>query len=237
LEGVPVSLNGAGSSDPNPGGTLSYAWNYGDGATGTGAIVGHAFHAGTWNVTLTVTDSLSGLKGSVSHLVVVADEGPTLAFTAPSGRAGQSLAFAGVGSDADGSIAAFIWNFGDGGTGSGPNPTHVYAKAGSYTVVLIVIDTSGKSANVSHIVTVAPRPVVCTVPRLKGMTLTRARRALGSAHCALGKTHAPPKKPKRSAGKGKHWALVVTKQSLAPNTTHSSETKVGLTVVYRAIRN
>ena len=130
-ENVPVSLSGSGSTDPNAGGSLSYAWSFGDGATAAGATVTHAFHAGSWNVTLTVTDSISGLKGSASHLVVVADEAPRAAFTDPTGQAGQVIAFSGSGSDTDGSIAAYMWNFGDGVTATGSHPTHVYAAAGS----------------------------------------------------------------------------------------------------------
>jgi hypothetical protein len=49
------------------------------------------------------------------------------------------------------------------------------------------------------------RPVQCVVPRLKGESLNAARRALGKAHCSLGKVSAPRKH---------HGALVVTKQSV-----------------------
>jgi subtilisin family serine protease len=51
------SFNGSGSTDPD--GTIaSYAWNFGDGSTATGATVSHSYaSAGTRNVTLTVTDN------------------------------------------------------------------------------------------------------------------------------------------------------------------------------------
>jgi len=36
---------------------VSYEWNFGDGTTGTGVIVNHAYNQeGTYNVTLTITD-------------------------------------------------------------------------------------------------------------------------------------------------------------------------------------
>ncbi len=39
--------------------------------------------------------------------------------------------------------ASFTWDFGDGNTGSGPNPTHNYATAGSYNVCCTQTDTLG----------------------------------------------------------------------------------------------
>ena len=236
-EPVAMNLSGAGSTDPNPGGALSYAWSFGDGASATGVSVSHLFHAGTWNVTLTVTDSLSGLSGSVSHLVTIADEAPSAAFSPPAGRVGQVLAFSGSGSDPDGSIVADSWSFGDGTTASGASPTHTYASPGTYSVTLTVVDASGQIASVSHAVVIAPRPAVCVAPRLKGMTLSQAKRTLAGAHCATGKVTAPTKKPKHSAGHGKHWALVVVKQSRVPGTTLPAGSRVAITLTYRATRN
>ena len=37
-------------------------------------------------------------------------------------------------------IASYSWNFGDGTTGSGVNPSHTYASKGTFTVTLIVSD-------------------------------------------------------------------------------------------------
>lgn len=47
--------------------------------------------------------------------------------------------------DSDGTIVAYEWSFGDGSTGTGINPTHVYSKAGNYTVTLTVTDDGGKT--------------------------------------------------------------------------------------------
>lgn len=58
VTGVPIAFNGTGSSDPDAGQTLTYAWDFGDGATGTGANPSHAYaFAGTYLVGLTVTDN------------------------------------------------------------------------------------------------------------------------------------------------------------------------------------
>lgn len=66
-----------------------------------------------------------------------------------------SVAFdASSSSDAEGPIAAYSWNFGDGETGSGVAPTHVYTTAGTYTVTLTVRDGGSLTSSVSHDVVV-----------------------------------------------------------------------------------
>lgn len=55
------------------------------------------------------------------------------------------------------------WDFGDGGTSTLQNPTHVYASAGTFTVTLTVTNTLGSDVNVktSYItVTIDPAPTV-----------------------------------------------------------------------------
>ena len=77
-----VQFNGTGSSVP-VGTIASYAWDFGDGTTGTGSTAQHTYAAaGTYTVTLTVTGSLGG-TGTHSANVTVADvPPPTAAFTA-----------------------------------------------------------------------------------------------------------------------------------------------------------
>lgn len=53
---LPIQFNGTGSSDPD-GNNLTYAWDFGDGSTGSGATPTHAYaFPGTYIVTLVVTD-------------------------------------------------------------------------------------------------------------------------------------------------------------------------------------
>ena len=45
--------------------------------------------------------------------------------------------------DPDGTIVSYVWDSGDGNTGSGVTTNHTYAAAGTYTVVLTVTDDGG----------------------------------------------------------------------------------------------
>jgi len=47
--------------------------------------------------------------------------------------------------DPDGSITAYEWNFGDGGTGTGEMTSHTYQTAGTYTALLKVTNNDGVS--------------------------------------------------------------------------------------------
>lgn len=65
-----ASFNASGSTDSD-GSIVSYAWNFGDGTTGSGVTTSRAYAAaGTYNVTLTVTDN-AGATGTQSKSVTV----------------------------------------------------------------------------------------------------------------------------------------------------------------------
>jgi PKD repeat protein len=147
---VAVTFDGTGSSDPD--GTIaSYAWDFGDGSTGTGATPTHAYASpGNFTVTLTVTDNegASSTCTTTANITETPNEPPLCDANGPySGTVGQSISFDGSGSsDPDGTIESYAWDFGDGGTGTGATPTHTYAASGNFTVTLTVTDNDGASS-------------------------------------------------------------------------------------------
>ena len=67
-----IVFDASGSYDPD-GLILSYVWDFGDGITGTGAVLVHTYEtAGEYMVTLTVTDN-AGMNQSFSRLVRITD--------------------------------------------------------------------------------------------------------------------------------------------------------------------
>jgi PKD repeat protein len=142
----------------------SYAWDFGDGGTGTGVTASHTYvTAGTYTVRLRVTDD-AGATGSTSSAVTVTapppvNRAPTAAFTAAA--TGLTVGVDGsASSDADGTVRTFAWDFGDGGTGTGSTAAHTYATPGTYTVRLTVTDDGGATGTTSSAVTVTAPPAV-----------------------------------------------------------------------------
>lgn len=67
------AFDAGGSSDPD--GTIAgYAWDFGDGATGSGKTAQHSFAAGTHTVTLTVTDN-DGATNAIHKEIEVSEAG------------------------------------------------------------------------------------------------------------------------------------------------------------------
>jgi trimeric autotransporter adhesin len=156
-----ASFNGGGSTDAD--GTVeSYAWDFGDGTTATGATVTHPYAAAdTYSVKLTVTDD-DGATGTVTKSVTVTappvpNQAPTAAFTSTVADLTASLNASGS-SDADGTIVSYAWNFGDATTGVGATVSHPYTADGTYTVTLTVTDDDGAIHTVAKQVTVAAAP-------------------------------------------------------------------------------
>jgi PKD repeat protein len=149
---------------------VSYAWDFGDGTTGSGVNVTHSYSTdGSYQVTLTVTDN-GGLTGKATHAVQVNQPvqinlPPTAVIEGPvTAQVSQTIQFDGSGSsDSDGRIVSYAWDFGDGMTDSGITVTHSYSATDSYTVTLTVTDGGGLTASAKHIVQIGA-PVQSSLP-------------------------------------------------------------------------
>jgi DNA/RNA endonuclease G (NUC1) len=164
-EGDSATFNASGSLDPN-GTVASYAWDFGDGSTGSGVSVTHTFaQDGAFTVRLTVTDN-DGLTGSTTVTVNVTNVTPVVG-AVPNGalNVGATYTAAGTFADpgADAWTATVLW-----GDGSAPEVvalsgrsfslTHIYTAGGTYTVTIDIADDDA-TASTTHTVTVAqPAP-------------------------------------------------------------------------------
>ncbi|MDH5634506.1 MAG: PKD domain-containing protein, partial [Candidatus Bathyarchaeota archaeon] len=80
-------------------------------------------------------------------------------FTPSSPYTGETVTFnASTSSDPDGTIANYLWTFGDGTNGTGEIITHTYADNGIYTTTLTVTDNDGLVDTASTNITVLNRP-------------------------------------------------------------------------------
>jgi PKD repeat protein len=160
-QGAIVSFNGTGSSDNL--GIASYAWEFGDGSSGTGVSTTHAYPTpGTYTATLTVWD-YSGNSASATRIVTVRDT------QAPVPRGGgdrtvdegQPLFFDASASTDNVGVTSYAWNFGDNSSATTATATHVYSSPGKYAASLTVKDAAGNSATSTFTVTVravSPKP-------------------------------------------------------------------------------
>ena len=100
---------------------------------------------GSHSYRVRVADPFGNLQLSPAVSISVSGTGnsaPVARFTSTANR--RSLSVDGTSStDADGSIAAYEWSWGDGQTGTGAAAGHTYAADGSYTVELTVTDDGG----------------------------------------------------------------------------------------------
>ena len=112
--------------------------------------------AGDVTVDYSVFDG-SGNEGTASRTVtVVANQDPVADFLFST--TGLSVDFTDTSSDADGSVVAWSWDFGDSGSSSAQSPTHIYTGDGSFTVMLTVTDDDGHTGQTSQSITLLAAP-------------------------------------------------------------------------------
>jgi PKD repeat protein len=169
----------ASSTSGNPN---TYAWDFGDGAIGSGKIVTHSFAAnGNYLVRLTVSrpgsgpgcDSSGLCTTDTARAVIVGNGGPALPeadFTANASctnlfgfiqctaSTNQTVTLTATLTSTD----AYSWNFGDGTTGTGQTVTHSWSSPGTYPVQLAVSNARGSASKTETFVIVTGPVGGCT---------------------------------------------------------------------------
>ena len=143
---TPLTVTFSDNSTGN--GTLTYAWEFGDGGSSTVSNPSHQYNiAGIYSVTLTVTDNDGPTPLTQSNYITVnaPPVAPTALFSSnvTSGTAPLTVGF----TDASTGNAplSYAWDFtNDGVTDSTlQNPVYTYSTAGSFTANLTVTNTAG----------------------------------------------------------------------------------------------
>jgi PKD repeat protein len=144
--------------DASTGSPTSWSWDFGDGSSNATNIQQNPRHtyaaAGTYNVTLTATNSAgSSVK---TKLVTVSQGDPPVADFAFQAT-GLNVAFA---DQSTGNPTSWSWDFGDGSKSTQQNPSHTYAKAGTYAVVLTASNAAGSGSKTKLVTVTATKPPV-----------------------------------------------------------------------------
>jgi PKD repeat protein len=169
-ENQTVQFDASSSTPEGFGDTItSYKWNFGDGnppITKTDPYITHTYlNAGTYLITLNVTDSEGLWSTTQKPITVLPEFGPTANFTwtPPVGVVNQTVTF-----DASSTqlgwckklgdfapIKLYQWNFGDGTgmfTQTTPTITHKFTQPGNYSVTLTVVDLADRTSSITKIV-------------------------------------------------------------------------------------
>lgn len=146
---IPLTVEFDASASVDPDGSLvQWQWTFGDGTTGSGAVVSHTYtRAGKFTVRLTVRDA-QGASASGQLDILAGNLPPLASFTATPSSGWVPLAVtldASASSDPNGQIVEYLWDFGDGGGERGLRPTHLYQTPGAYEVTLTIRDEGGES--------------------------------------------------------------------------------------------
>lgn len=191
-------------------------WNFGDGSSDTGVNPLHTYAvAGTYTVTLTVTDNV-GATHTKSMAVMVAAVTPNVAPTANFSASNNALlaSFTDASSDSDGSVTAWAWDFGDGATSTLKNPTHSYSAAGTYKVSLLVKDNQNASSAMFS------KNITVTTPSTTDVVLQQSTAGGNKLEIKSGQTGAQSFKYGTSGSYVLNkLVLYVARDSLAPNSS------------------
>jgi len=113
----------------------SWVWDFGDGQTTSEQNPKHIYSTGgTYTVSLTVKNKFGEDTKVVKDLLNIG-EGPKVDFKADNTVVGvmRTVRFTDLSSN---SPNTWLWDFGDGTTGTGQNPDHEYSATGVYDVIL-----------------------------------------------------------------------------------------------------
>ena len=163
-----VQFDGSQSSDPDGDTPLTFAWDFGDGSTGSGATPTHVYQSdGSYTVVLTVTDAKGAHSDPVQTTATIANVAPTV-------NAGSDVRmlpgfFTLRASFQDPGVTDAPWSYridwGDGTSSSGTRSSqssitsdHLYLLPGTYHVVVSVTDKDGATGSDEVSVTITLLP-------------------------------------------------------------------------------
>ncbi len=162
IQGNTLGCIGAGnynySTVPQSGTT--YQWSVSGGAIASGNGTANIYVqwqlAGMQIITLTAVNTTTGCDSIVTYQVQTGSmPAPVIQAPSLSGCAPVVVSFAG---NVQNPNYQYLWNFGDGTTQSGPNPSHEFDDEGTYMIQLIASNNTGCADTVSALVNVYPVP-------------------------------------------------------------------------------
>ena len=159
--GLPILFDASASMDSD-GTIVSYAWDFGDGQTGAGVSVTHAYaNNGTFTVRLAVADDL-GAVDNVAGSIEIGNRGPSIVSASPQASIvlgpGDAETLVVVASDPDGDLLTYSWLV-DGLSVGGSSSVYVFHGSNVGTHVVRVLVSDGRAeASFAWTIEVRARP-------------------------------------------------------------------------------
>ncbi|ROR67373.1 PKD repeat protein [Agrococcus jenensis] len=157
-EGIALYVDGARVAQDA---TVTTAQNYagywrigGDNLNGWPAQPSSASFRGAIDEVAVYSTALSSSQVSTHYAVGSGLQAPTAAFAATTSALTASFDASDSAAASGSTITSYGWQFGDGATGTGITPTHLYGQPGTYAVTLTVTDDRGLSEAITQDVTV-----------------------------------------------------------------------------------
>ncbi len=149
----------------------NYTWDFGDGNKSTDENPVHTYAKdGTYTVKLTAKDSSGKSNDKTATITLNGTSIQVVAsFTFTKGTEGGTVTF----TNASENATSYAWDFGDQNTSTDENPTHMYAKDGTYTVKLTARN-AGKSADTTATVTI-DNAITIAIADLSQLTILENR--------------------------------------------------------------
>lgn len=136
----------------------SWSWDFGDGNTSTVTSPNHTYTTpGTKTVTLSIVSS-DGCVATLSQTIDIYDL-PVTNFTANDTCLGDLTTFTNLSTIANGTVATWDWDFGDGNTSNNQDEIHNYASDGVYQVSLTATSDNNCVTSISQQVEVFSEPL------------------------------------------------------------------------------
>ncbi|RJP43619.1 MAG: PKD domain-containing protein [Desulfobacteraceae bacterium] len=139
-------------TDQSTGNPTSWGWDFGDGNTSTERNPKHTYlTAGTFTVSLTVTNAEGADSEIKTDYITVTDGAPPVASFSTSTTSGDIPLLVTFTDHSTGNITSWAWDFGNGDTSTEQSPQYTFESPGNYTVVLTVTGPGGADADYEYI--------------------------------------------------------------------------------------
>ncbi|HCX21072.1 MAG: hypothetical protein CMB80_20250 [Flammeovirgaceae bacterium] len=137
--------------------SLTYSWDFGDGDSSTDTYPIHSFSApGSYPIVLEVTTNEGCTYLFQRNLTIYPEVDVDFDFANVCD--GEAVQFINNSEISSTRIDTYFWDFGDGETSTGTNPTHTYSAYGTYTVILTAVSNRGCESSISKSVEVYRKP-------------------------------------------------------------------------------